>query len=66
MVGVFVTDENGIEILRFLADGRQALEGGLAVQAGVDEDAGASGGDKGRISRAARRQNADLDDGRPP
>jgi len=66
MIGVFMADENGVEILRPFADGCQALEGALAAQAGVNEDAGAPGGDKGRIARAARGQNADLDDRCPP
>lgn len=43
-------DEDGVEGFGIDIDGGEALEGFLAAESGVDQEAGAAGGDEGRIA----------------
>ncbi len=54
MIGMFVRDQNGRERGGVDAQGLQPLEGFLAAQTCVDEEAGASGCDQGAIAGARR------------
>lgn len=49
VVGMLVGDEDGVEGFGIDGDGGEALEGFLAAQSGINEDAGAAGGDKSRV-----------------
>ena len=66
VVGVFVGDEDGVEGGGVFADGGEAVEDFAAAQAGVDEQAGAAGGEKGRVAGTAACKYAELDDAGPP
>lgn len=50
VVGMLVGDEDGGEGFGVDVDGGEALEGFLAAEAGVDEDAGAVGRDEGGVA----------------
>ncbi len=66
VVGVFVGDEEGVEGRGVFADGGEAVEDFAAAQAGVDEQAGAAGGEKGRVAGTGAGKYAEFDDAEPP
>lgn len=66
VVGVFVGDEDSVETGGVFIDGGEACEGLLAVDPGVNEDAGLFRGEKDRIAGARRGEHARFDDGGPP
>ena len=66
VVGVFVGDEDGVERGGVFADGGEAVEDFAAAKAGVDEQAGAAGGEEGRVAGTGAGKYAELDDAEPP
>jgi hypothetical protein len=66
VVGVLVGDEDGVETGGVFADGGEAGKGLLAAEAGIDEDAGVLGADKGGVAGAGASEDADFDDKRLP
>lgn len=66
VVGVFVGDEDGVEGGGVFADGGEAVEDFAAAEARVNEQAGAAGGEKGRVAGTAACKYAELDDAGPP
>lgn len=60
MVGVFVSDQNGIEAANFRADSREARQGFALSESGINEDAGAFGFEQGEVARAAGRKDRDA------
>ena len=57
---MFVRDEDAVEILFAFADGIEAGEEFFTAQAGVDENAGAFGGNECGVAGTAARENADF------
>jgi hypothetical protein len=57
VVGVFVSDQDGVEPVKLPADGREAGEGFAFSKAGVNEDAGAFGFEQSSVARTAGRKN---------
>ncbi len=53
MVGVFVGDEDGVEMVYFALDGGEAGEGFAFAETSVDEDAGGVAFEQGDIARTA-------------
>jgi hypothetical protein len=53
-------NQHGVERAKILSDGGQAFDNLAAAEAGVDQDAGTAGSDKGGIPGAAGSENADL------
>jgi hypothetical protein len=62
MVVVLVGNKNGIERANVFPDSSEAFGGLTAAQARVDENAGAAGGDEGRVAGAAASEDANFDD----
>ena len=67
MIGMFVSDEDGVEVIDFAADGGEAGKRFPFAQTGVNEDAGAFCFQQSEIARATGRQNgnAQADDKSP-
>jgi len=63
MIAVLVRDQDGRERFRGDADGVEPLESFLAGKSGVDEDAGALGGNQGGVAGTRRGQNREFEDG---
>jgi len=64
MVGVFVGDQDSIDILDILADLRQTFSDLAAAEPSIDENAGAVGRHKSGIAGTAAREDTDLKDGK--
>ena len=62
MIVVLVGDQDGIEHIDVFADGGQAFGNLAAAEAGIDQDAGAAGGNERRITGAAACENTNLND----
>ena len=60
VVRVFVGDEDRVEGSRVGADGREAFEGFLAAEAGVDQQARAVGGDQRGVAGGRGREDGEL------
>jgi hypothetical protein len=60
VVGVFVSDQDGVEMVKFPADSRETRQGFTFSKAGVNEDAGAIGFEQRSVARAAGRKNGDA------
>jgi uncharacterized protein len=60
MVGVFVGDQDGIEVADVRSNGGKARQGFAFSKPGVNEDAGAVGFEQCEIARAAGRKNRDA------
>jgi hypothetical protein len=60
VVGVFVSDQDGVEMVKFPADSRETGQGFTFSKAGVHEDAGAIGFEQRSVARAAGRKNGDA------
>jgi hypothetical protein len=60
MIGVLVSDEDGVEMIEVRFDGRETSKSFAFTEAGVYKDAGAFGFEQGKIARAAGRQNRDA------
>ncbi len=60
MVGVFVSDQDGVEAIDFATDGGEAGEGFAFAEASVDENAGGLGFEQGEIARTAGREDGDA------
>lgn len=63
VVGVFVGDEDGVELVGVLADGGEAFEGLFPAEPGIDEDAGLGGGDEDAVARAGAGEHAKAKNG---
>ena len=59
VIGVLVGDEDAVETAGLYAEGFEAAAEFFAIDAGVNEEAGALGLEQGAIARAAGRQNGD-------
>ena len=59
-------DQDGVQLLSVLVNGREAGKNVALAEASVDEDARFFGADEGGISRAAAGENADFDYDEPP
>lgn len=57
MVGVFVGDQDGVEVADFGSDRGEPREGFAFSEPGINEDAGAFGFEQREIARAAGRKN---------
>src|SRR6516165_2551771 len=57
MIGVFVGDQDRVQMIDFTANGGEASERFAFTEAGVDEDASALSFKQREVARAARRQN---------
>jgi hypothetical protein len=66
VVRVFVGYEDGVEGGGVFPDGGEAVEDFAAAEPGVDEQAGAAGGEKRRVTGTAACKYAELDDAEPP
>ena len=53
MVGVFVGDEDGVEMVEVAFDGGKAGEGFTFAETGVNKDTGGFGFEQGEIARTA-------------
>jgi len=60
MVGVFVGDQDGIEVADVRSNGGKARQGFAFSKPGVNEDAGAFGFEQCEIARTAGRKNRDA------
>jgi hypothetical protein len=60
VVGVFVSDQNGVEAIKLPADSGKAGQGFAFSKAGVNEDAGAFGFEQRGVARAAGGKNGDA------
>jgi hypothetical protein len=60
MVGVFVGDQDGIEVTDVRSNGGKARQGFAFSKPSVNEDAGAVGFEQREIARAAGRKNRDA------
>jgi hypothetical protein len=60
VVGVFVGDENGVEMVDFSLNGREASKGFTFAKAGVDEDASGTRFQQGKIAGTARSQDGNT------
>ena len=60
VVGVLVSDEDGVEAIDVAFDGSKAGEGFAFSEAGVNEDAGAFGFEQGQVARTTGGQNGDA------
>jgi hypothetical protein len=67
MVGVFVSDEDGVEVIDFAFDGGEAGKGFAFAEAGVNEDAGGVAFEQGDVARTAggKDGNAKADEDAP-
>jgi hypothetical protein len=59
---VLVRNQNCVDTSEILSDRRKSLDDFPPAQACVNQQSRSAGPDKGRVSRAAARQYADLDD----
>lgn len=67
VIGVFVGDEDGVQLIECAADGGEAGEGFTLAEAGVDEDAGAFRFKERQVAGTAGRQNGNTQaDGNSP
>ena len=66
VVGMFMGDENTVQILRALADAGETLESCLPAQARINKDARPLGSDERGIARTAAGENTKLNDGSIP
>jgi hypothetical protein len=62
MIVVLVGNQDGIKRVDIFADGSQALGNFAAAEAGIDQDASAIRSNESRITGAAARENANLND----
>lgn len=60
MIGVFVSDEDGVEMIEVAFDGGETGKSFAFTEASVNKDAGAFGFEQSKIARAAGRQNGDT------
>ena len=60
VVGVLVSDQDGVEVVKFPADGSEAGQGFAFAKAGVNKDAGAFSFEQRGIARTAGRKNGDA------
>jgi hypothetical protein len=60
VVRMFMGDKDGVEVLELAAEGGETLRDLAAAEAGIHEDGGLVGFDKGAITGAAAAQNCDL------
>ncbi len=60
VIGVFVSDEDSVEVIEVAFDGGETSERFAFTKASVNEDAGMFGFEQGKIARAARRKNGDT------
>ena len=66
VIGVLVSDEDGIQAFRQLADRGHPRHDIALAEAGIDEKAGAFGAYESRVPRTAAREHTDFDDSAPP
>jgi hypothetical protein len=66
VIAVLVRDQDRGKRLRIGADGLQALEGFLAREAGVDQQARPLGGNQGAVAGTRGRKNRDFENRTPP
>ena len=59
MVGVFVSDEDTVEVFRGASDGEKALADLPSTQAGVDEKSCVGGFDVGAVTAGSAAQHGD-------
>ncbi|HEY1471137.1 MAG TPA: hypothetical protein VGF61_19000 [Candidatus Acidoferrum sp.] len=60
MIGVFVSDEDGVEMIEVAFDGGETGKSFAFTEASVNKDAGAFGFEQRKIARAAGRQDGDA------
>jgi hypothetical protein len=60
VIGVFVSDEDRVEMIEVRFDGGEASKSFAFTEASVNKDAGAFGFEQGKIARAAGRENRDA------
>lgn len=60
MVGMFVGDQDGVEMFEFPVDSGKPRQGFAFAKASVDKDAGAFGFEQRQIARTARRKNGNA------
>jgi len=60
MVGVLVSDENGVEAIEVALDGGEASQGFAFAKARVYQDAGAFGCEQGKVARTAGSEDGDA------
>jgi len=61
VIGMFVRDQDAVEVFFAFADGIEAGDEFFAAEAGIDEDTRAFGGNERGVAGTAARENADLD-----
>ena len=66
MIGMFVRDQDGVDVFEVFADRGQAFAELLHAEPGVDQDARIFGGQQRGVARTAARQHTELYDGPPP
>ena len=62
VIVMLVRNQNGVERSDILPDSKQAFRDLAAAEAGIHQNAGAAGGNERRVTGAAARENANLDD----
>ena len=62
VIVMLVCYQNGVERSDILPNGKQAFRDLAAAEARVNQNAGTAGGNERRITGAAARENANLDD----
>jgi hypothetical protein len=60
MVGVFMSDENGVEAIEVALNGGEASQGFAFAKASVYQDAGAFGCEQGKVARTAGSEDGDA------
>jgi len=60
VIGVFVGNEDGVEMIEVRFDRGEASKSFAFTEASVNNDAGAFGFEQGKIARAAGRQDGDA------
>jgi hypothetical protein len=60
MIGVFVSDQDGIELFEVFTDGSETRQRFAFAKAGVNEDAGAFGFEQREVARTAGRKNVNA------
>jgi hypothetical protein len=67
VIGVLVSDENGVETIDFAADGGEAGEGFAFAETGVNKDASGLGFEQREVARTARGEDGNAQtDGNAP
>jgi hypothetical protein len=61
VIGMFVRDEDAVQVFFAFANGIEAGDEFFTAEAGIDKDAGAFGGNECGVAGTAARENANLD-----